>query len=83
MLMKLREEFLFDFALNIPRILVCGSTAIIDNVRKVEIISTVQIVVQSGKGYVAVSGKNLFVKTIDDERMFVEGEITEVQFYSA
>ena len=33
--MNVREELLFDFAVNMPRILVTGKTIVIDNVRKI------------------------------------------------
>ena len=33
--MNLKEEFLFDFAVKMPRILVSGNVAVLDNVVKV------------------------------------------------
>ena len=33
--MSVREELLFDFAINMPRVLVSGETTVLDNVRKV------------------------------------------------
>ena len=79
--MSFKDEFLYDFAVHMPRVLVCGNTGIIDNVKKIVLISTEQIVVDSGKRFTAVSGKNLIIKEIADERMMIEGEIREVQFY--
>ena len=32
--MTIREELLFDFAVNMPRVLVTGETTVVDNVKK-------------------------------------------------
>ena len=77
----LKEEFIFDFAVKMPRILVSGNTAVLDNIKKVELISGSQIVINSGKRYTAVTGRNLEIRELADERMHIEGEIDEIRFY--
>ncbi|MBE6030397.1 MAG: hypothetical protein E7225_02220 [Clostridiales bacterium] len=79
--MSFREELLFDFAEHIPRILVCGDTIVVDSVKRVEIVTDTQIVVKSGKSFLALSGAKLFIKELACERMLIEGEIKEIQFY--
>ena len=37
--MSIKEELLFDFALNMPRMLVTGNTAVLDNVKKVMLLT--------------------------------------------
>lgn len=79
--MSFKEELLYDFAVSIPRVFVSGNLAVIDNVKKIEIISDEQIVVMSGKRFTAITGRRLIVREISDERMQIEGEIEEIQFY--
>ncbi len=79
--MNLKEEFLFDFAVKMPRILVSGNAAVLDNIKKVALISGEQIIVSSGRRFTAIIGRNLEIKELADERMMIEGEIDEVRFY--
>ena len=81
--MSLKEELMYDFAVNMPRILVSGRNAVIDNIKKVELISGDEIIVKNGKRFTDVSGRGLLVDELDDERMLIEGEITDIQFYDA
>ena len=46
--MSIKEELLFDFALNMPRMLVTGNTAVLDNVKKVMLLTDSKIVVYNG-----------------------------------
>ena len=77
----LKEEFIFDFAVKMPRVLVSGNAAVLDNIKKVELISGSQIVINSGKRYTAVVGRDLEIIELADERMYIEGEIDEIRFY--
>jgi len=79
--MVLKEEFLFDFGINMPRILVSGNCAVIDNIKKIEMLTCEQIVVLNGKKYTAIFGKDLIVKSLSDERMLITGEVEKVEFY--
>ena len=49
--MSIKEELLFDFALNMPRMLVTGNTAVLDNVKKVMLLTDSKIVVYNGQKY--------------------------------
>ncbi|HWQ77636.1 MAG TPA: YabP/YqfC family sporulation protein [Anaerovoracaceae bacterium] len=80
--MNVREELLFDFSINMPRVLISGKTGIFDNVKKIVFITENSVVIDHGDRFSAVSGEKLRVKLIDEERMIVTGEILSVEFYS-
>lgn len=80
--MSIKDELLFDFSMNMPRILVSGKTGIIDNVKKIISISDSHIIVDNGKKYSVINGENLIVKQLEEERMVVTGDINSVEFYS-
>ena len=42
--MTIREELLFDFAVNMPRVLVTGETTVVDNVKKLLVMTDRQVV---------------------------------------
>ena len=79
--MGLKEEFLFDFSERMPRILVSGTVAVLDSVKRTELVTGEQIITQSGGQYTAVSGANLVIRELSDERMMIEGRINEIRFY--
>ena len=81
--MSLKEEFIFDFAVKMPRLFsVSGNTAVLDNIKKVVLLfRPSQIIIDSGSRFTAVTGKNLEISEIADRRMFIEGEIDEIRFY--
>ena len=80
--MGIQDELLFDFSINMPRLLVSGRTGIIDNVKKIVLISDKSIIVDNGNRYSAINGEGLLVKELDDERLIVSGDIRSVEFYS-
>ena len=79
--MTIKDELLFDFAVNMPRVLVSGNTAILDNVKKLVLLSDSQIIVHNGKRYTSLIGKKLVIKELKDERMLITGDMEQVQFY--
>lgn len=81
--MSFKEELMYDFAETISRVMVCGRLTVIDSVKKLELLSDSQIVVRSGKRFVAISGEKLVIKELADERMLIDGEIKEIQFYGS
>lgn len=80
--MSVKDEVLFDFSIKMPRLLVSGETGIIDNVKRIVIISESNIVVDHGNRFSAISGNRLRVTLIEEERMVVTGDIRSVEFYS-
>jgi len=81
--MFIREELLFDFAVNMPRILVAGRTAVLDNVKKVMLLTDTEITVFNGQSYTSVSGHDFVITQLKDERMLVAGEVEEIRFFKA
>lgn len=81
--MNIKEELLFDFAVNMPRILVTGETTVLDNVKKLLVLTDSQIVVFNGRGYTSVTGKDFVVTRLKEERMLVAGEVDEIRFFKA
>lgn len=81
--MSIREELLFDFAISMPRILVTGETTVLDNVKKLLVLTDSQIVVFNGRRYTSVTGRNFVVTRLKEERMLVTGEVDEIRFFKA
>jgi sporulation protein YqfC len=79
--MNVREELLFDFSINMPRLLVSGQTCIVDNVKKIVFITETSIIVDNGQRFSAINGDRLRVKMIEEERMIVTGELHSIEFY--
>lgn len=79
--MAIKDELLFDFAINMPRALVSGNTVILDNVKKLVLLSRDQIIVHNGRRFTSVVGKNLVIKELKDERMLITGDLEQLQFY--
>lgn len=81
--MSIKEDLLFDFAVNMPRILVTGKTTVLDNVKKVMVLTDRQIVVFNGQRYTSISGHDFIITRLKDERMLVAGEVEEIRFFAA
>lgn len=81
--MSIREELLFDFAVSMPRVLVAGETTVVDNVKKLLVLTDSQIVVYNGRRYTSVTGKGFVVTRLKEERMLIAGEVNEIRFFKA
>ena len=79
--MTIKDDILFDFAVNMPRVLVSGRTAVLDNVRKLMLLTDSEIVVFNGQRYTSVTGEDFFVTELKEERMLVSGEVKEIRFF--
>ena len=79
--MAIKDELLFDFAINMPRVLVSGNTVILDNVKKLVLLSRDQIIVHNGQRFTSVVGKDQTIKELKDERMLITGDLEQLQFY--
>lgn len=79
--MSIREDLLFDFAVNMPRVLVSGKTTVLDNVKKLMLLTDSEIIVFNGQRYTAVTGKDFVVAELREERMLVSGEVKEIRFF--
>ncbi|NLD18988.1 MAG: hypothetical protein GX663_01885 [Clostridiales bacterium] len=81
--MLIKEDLLFDFAVNMPRILVSGHTTVLDNVKRVMLLTDTEIIVFNGKRFTSVKGRDFVVERLMDERMLIAGEVEEVRFFAA
>ena len=81
--MSIREELLFDFSINMPRILVTGETTVLDNVKKVMLLTDGEIVVFNGQRYTSVKGRGFVITQLKEERMLVAGEVEDIRFFTA
>jgi hypothetical protein len=79
--MFIDDELIFDFSINMPRILVGGNTGIIDHVKQIIIIDEGNVVVSCGNRYISITGKKLFVRELSEERMLVSGGLERIEFY--
>ena len=79
--MTIKDVILFDFAVNMPRVLVSGRTAVRDNVRKLMLLTDSEIVVFNGQRYTSVTGEDFVVTELKEERMLVSGEVKEIRFF--
>ena len=64
-----------------PRVLVSGRTTVIDNVRKLMLLTDNEIVVFNGQRYTSVTGTDFVVTELKEERMLVSGEVREIRFF--
>lgn len=81
--MTIKEDLLFDFAITMPRVLVSGKTIVLDNVRKLMLLTDSEIVVYNGQRYTSVTGSDFIVTELKEERMLVSGEVREIRFFKA
>jgi sporulation protein YqfC len=81
--MFIKDELIYDFSINMPRILVGGKTGILDNVKKIVLISGNNVVVSCGRKYISVSGRDLIVRQLSEERMFISGDIDNIEFFGS
>lgn len=70
-----------DFDLKSARILVSGADAVIDNVRRILILSDSGITVDHGKGQISVYGTGIRVESVCDGRMYLKGSFSGIEFY--
>lgn len=81
--MTIRDDLLFDFAVNLPRVLVAGRTTVLDNVRKLMLLTDSEIIVYNGQRYTSVRGDELTITQLMEERMLISGEVKEIRFFKA
>ena len=72
--MSIKDELLFDFSINMPRIMISGKYAIIDFVKRIVIYSENRIIIHNGRKYIWVIGRDLNIIEIRDERVIISGE---------
>jgi sporulation protein YqfC len=81
--MSVKDEILYDFSLNLPRVVTGGNITIIDNVKRIVLFSDSEIIVHTGEKYIAAEGNSMTVKELREGRMLVEGELEQIRFFEA
>lgn len=81
--MKLINEITYDFDITGPKITASDKAAVIENVKQVTLISDTSVTVDTGRFFVAVTGRGFVISEIWEGRMELEGEITGIEFYKA
>ena len=64
--MDIDAELLYDFYINIPRIIISGKTIIIDNVKRLLSFTGKSIVIDTGHNYTVINGEGLIIKKLED-----------------
>ena len=60
-----------------------GKTTVLDNVKKVMLLTDREIVVFNGRRYTSLSGHDFVITELKEERMLVSGEVEEIRFFEA
>lgn len=77
--LDLPKDVIFDM----PRMTMIGTMQLyIENHRGVQEFTSEKLKLSLSKGAVEVSGKNLVIRAILTEEMFIEGEIIEIKYVS-
>ncbi|HZK02534.1 MAG TPA: YabP/YqfC family sporulation protein [Anaerovoracaceae bacterium] len=79
--MFVTDELFYDFGVNLPRVLVGGKTGVLDHVKKLLIVTEMNIVADCGAGHISLHGENLTIRQLSEERIIVSGDIKIVEFY--
>ena len=77
----IRDQLIYDFDLKLPRLLYQAGLLICDNVKSIILFSETQIVLDCGKEYVSIEGEDIVIWEIEDERVQIEGEISQIHFF--
>ncbi|MCG8484303.1 MAG: YabP/YqfC family sporulation protein [Clostridia bacterium] len=79
--MEIDMDLLFDFSLNLPRIVVSSNLVIIDNVKSIMSFSSTGMVADTGTRFTAVSGEDITIRNLKDDRVVLIGKINSVEFF--
>ncbi|MBR5230377.1 MAG: YabP/YqfC family sporulation protein [Firmicutes bacterium] len=83
--MKLLDQAIYDFGFTMPRVIITGKVAVIENVSSIVMISEGELTVSSGVSgeggrYTTVKGENFVINQIGEGRLVIEGTIRRVEF---
>ena len=78
--MRIMEEMAYDLDFTMPRVIVTGRLAILENITNIVMLSEKALTVQSGKKYTTVVGEDFVIKEIGEGRLIIEGKIQRAEF---
>lgn len=79
--MKMINEFTLDFDVTGPKITASATATIVENVRRVVLISDSSVTIDTGRFYVTIKGSRFVISEIWEGRMEIEGNIQGIEFY--
>lgn len=80
--MGIDMDLLCDFSINVPRVIVSGNYAILDNVNRILSFTEKGLVADTGSKYTAVNGLDIQIKDLKDSRLILTGQIISIEFFS-
>ena len=75
-----KSEILNDFGIKMPRVLISGTYAVVDSVKKIYVLSGDIVTQETSEGYVSILGSDICVDTLCDERIELSGDFSGVEF---
>lgn len=75
-----KSEILNDFGIKMPRVLISGTYAVVDSVKKIYVLSGDIVTLETSEGYVSILGSDICVDTLCDERIELSGDFSGVEF---
>lgn len=75
-----KNEMINDFGIKMPRVLISGTYAVVDSVKKIYVLSEDIVTLETPEGYISILGSGICVDTLCDERIELSGDISGVEF---
>lgn len=80
-MLEMKDELLYDFEINLPRILVTDKLVIVDDVSRLIDFTDQTVVTLSGKHlFTVVSGEKLLIASFQHNRLVCSGKILKIEF---
>ena len=81
-MLEVKDELLFDFGINQPRVLVTDKLVIIDEVSRLIDFTDQTVITVSGKSfYTVVNGSGLLISSFQNSRLVCSGSVDSVEFH--
>ena len=78
--MRIMEEMAYDLDFTMPRVIVTGRLAILENITNIVMLSENALTVESGRRYTTVVGEDFVIREICEGRLLAEGKVQRVEF---
>ena len=78
--MRIMEEMAYDLDFTMPRVIVTGRLAILENITNIFMLRENARTLESGGPYATVVGEDFVIREICEGRLIVEGKVQRVEF---
>ena len=78
--MKIIDEMVLDMDFRMPRVIVCGRQAMVENIKDIVMVSGTAVTANNGERFVTVEGKDFVLREISEGRLVIEGTIQKIEF---